>query len=51
MTLKPKDPITGSRSGAFMGEAPRQSQPTAAANTRYKVVKLPLFGTHDTSLP
>src|SRR6202158_2056279 len=33
MTLKPKDPITGSRLGAFMGETPRQSQPTPAVNT------------------
>jgi hypothetical protein len=51
MTLRPKDPFTGSRSGAFMGEAPRQSQPTEAANTLPQGLKLPLFGTHDTSLP
>ena len=51
MTLKPKDPISGSRLGAFMGEAPRQSQPTEAANMRRDGLKLPLFGTHDTSLP
>ena len=51
MTLKPEDPIYGPRSGAFMGEAPRQSQPTEAANIRRDGVKLPLFGTHDTSLP
>jgi hypothetical protein len=32
MTLKPKDPMMGSRSGAFMGEGPWQSQPTPTAN-------------------
>src|SRR6202043_1435171 len=32
MTLKSKDPMTGSRLGAFMGETPRQSQSTPAAN-------------------
>ncbi|SHL72588.1 hypothetical protein SAMN05444159_6654 [Bradyrhizobium lablabi] len=42
---------SGSRSGAFMGEAALQSQPRPAANTRPKGPKLPLFGTHDTSLP
>src|ERR1700730_17849601 len=31
MTLKP-DPMKGSRLGAFMTEAPRQSQPTPSAN-------------------
>jgi hypothetical protein len=31
--VKTKDPITGSRLGAFMGESTRQSQPTPAANT------------------
>jgi hypothetical protein len=51
MTLKPRTRSSGSRSGAFMGEAPRQSQPTQAANMRRDGLKLPLFGTHDTSLP
>lgn len=49
MTLKPKDLITGSRLGAFMGEAIRQSQPTPAANKCRKRPKLPLFGTRDTN--
>ncbi|MEA2792947.1 MAG: hypothetical protein QOI87_327, partial [Bradyrhizobium sp.] len=31
--VKTKDPITGSRLGAFMAESRRQSQPTPAANT------------------
>src|SRR5258708_13733801 len=34
-----------------MGEAPGQSQPTPAAKTDREEPKLPLFGTHDTSLP
>jgi hypothetical protein len=45
------DPFTGSPVRAFMGESPRQSQPTEAANPRREGLKLPLFGTHDTSLP
>src|SRR5260221_14231879 len=43
--------MASSRSGAFMGEAARQSQPTTAAKNRPQSPKLPLFGTHDTSLP
>src|SRR3954467_7949872 len=42
MTLKPRTRSTGSRSGAFMGEAPRQSQPTEAADMRRDGLKLPL---------
>src|SRR3954452_9643807 len=34
-----------------MGEAPRQSQPTPAAKTGPRGLKLPLSGTHDTSWP
>src|SRR5271166_4794810 len=32
--VKTKDPITGSRLGAFMAESPRQSQPIRPANKR-----------------
>jgi hypothetical protein len=45
-----KGQITGPV-GAFMGEAPRQSQPMPSAKTRRLRPKLPLFGTHDTSEP
>jgi len=34
MTLKPKDPITGARSGAFMREAGLQSQPRPPAKAQ-----------------
>lgn len=37
--------------GAFMTESPRQSQPRQRPNTGLKGLKLPLFGTRDTSLP
>jgi hypothetical protein len=33
MTLKPRDPITGSPVAAFMAEATLQSQPTGAAKS------------------
>src|SRR6266404_5154129 len=39
--VKTKDPITGSRLRAFMGESPRQSQPMPAANTLPQGLKLP----------
>src|SRR5665647_3147933 len=50
MTLKP-GPEQGLPVGAFMGESPLQSQPRPAAKTRREGLKLPLFGTRDTSLP
>ena len=37
--------------GAFMGEAPWSVNQRKAAKTVAKEAKLPLFGTHDTSLP
>jgi hypothetical protein len=43
--------MAGSQLGAFMAESHQQSQPTPAANTRSEGLKLPLFGTRDTSLP
>ena len=46
-----QDPSHGLPVGRFMGEAPLQSQPTEAANMGRDGLKLPLFGTHDTSLP
>src|SRR5258706_14925593 len=46
-----QDPSHGLPVGRFMREAPRQSQPTEAANMGRDGLKLPLFGTHDTSLP
>ena len=50
MTLKPvadgELPV-----GAFMTESPRQSQPRPAPNPGRDRLKLPLFGTRDTSLP
>ena len=39
--VKTKDPITGSRLGAFMGEAPLQSQPRPAAKNATGGSKLP----------
>jgi hypothetical protein len=51
MTLKPRDPITGSPVAAFMAESTLQSQPTGAANPRPPGLKLPLSGTRETSLP
>ena len=39
--VKTKDPITGSRLRAFMGESTRQSQPRPAANTWAEGLKLP----------
>jgi hypothetical protein len=50
MTLKPEDPITGARSGGLWGKHPgkvNQGKPLIRAIE----LKLPLFGTHDTSLP
>ena len=41
----------GPRVGRFMGESARQSQPTQIANIRRFALKLPLFGTRETSLP
>jgi hypothetical protein len=49
--VKTQGPDHGLPAGAFMGERPGQSQPTPAANRRHEGLKLPLFGTHDTSLP
>jgi hypothetical protein len=50
MTLKPgadgELPV-----GAFMGEAPWESQPMEAVNTAPLGPKLPLSGTRETSLP
>jgi hypothetical protein len=44
MTLKPKDPITGSRSGAFMGEAAWQSQPTGSAEWHAFAAQIAIIG-------
>ena len=48
--VKTADPMTGCPVGAFMGEAPRQSQPSRTAKTASERLKLPLSGTRDTSL-
>src|SRR3954463_3631991 len=43
--------MASSRLAAFMEESTGQSQPSRAVNTPRAGLKLPLFGTHDTSWP
>src|SRR5207247_2068477 len=51
MTLRPKARFEPASTGAFMGEAGWQSQPTQAAKCALKRPKLPYSGPRDTSSP
>jgi hypothetical protein len=51
MTLKPKDPIYGLPVGRVYGGSSTAKSTNGSCQYARDGLKLPLFGTHDTSLP